>query len=90
MNENIKVNADIGATIFWTQAIIYIQLYSIFSPLENHFVEICRENCKWPGNDVLVNHLSGNIYCRRLLVSLKGWDLKLKFVSVQMRFNVQC
>lgn len=61
MNETIKVKAYIGATIFRTQTIIYIQLYSFFSPLENHFVEICRENCKWPGNDVLVNHLSGNI-----------------------------
>ena len=57
-----KVSADKGATIFWTQAVIYIQLYLFFfSPLETHFLKIYRENRKWPGKDVLVNRLSGNI-----------------------------
>ena len=38
----------------------FIYLF-IFSPLETNFLKIYRENRKWPGKDVLVNRLSGNI-----------------------------
>ena len=37
MNETIKVNAYIGATIFRTQTIIYIQLYSFFFAIRKSF-----------------------------------------------------
>ena len=60
MNET-KLVPTKGQQFFGRRPSFTFSFIFFFSPLETHFLKIYRENRKWPGNDVLVNRLSGNI-----------------------------
>ena len=60
MNET-KLVPTKGQQFFGRRPSFTFSFIHFFSPLETHFLKIYRENPKWPGNDVLVNRLSGNI-----------------------------